>query len=169
MTPMAVLVGPPGAGKNSVGALLAARLGVEFRDSDADVEREAGKPVADIFIEDGEPAFRRLEREAVRRALADHEGVLALGSGAVLDPETRSLLAGHRVVFLEVGLAEAVRRVGLTRARPVLLGNPRGQLMRLLGARVPLYREVAAVTVVTDGATPGEVADRVLSALGVTA
>jgi shikimate kinase len=166
---VAVLVGPPGAGKTTVGQLLAARLGVAFRDTDADVERAAGKPAREIFVDDGEAAFRALEREAVRAALAGHTGVLAIGSGAVLDPATRELLAGHRVVFLDVGLVDAVRRLGLNRDRPVLLGNPRAQLMKLLEARVPLYREVATVTVATSGVSPDDVATAVVAALGIAA
>jgi shikimate kinase len=167
--PVAVLVGAPGVGKSTVGRLLAARLGVAFRDTDEDVERAAGKPVADIFVDDGEAAFRRLERAAVENALAGHPGVLALGSGAILDPATRMLLAGHRVVHLDVRLAEAVRRLGLNRDRPVALGNPRARLMRLFEARAPLYREVATATVLTDGRTPHEVAEAVVACLRVPA
>jgi shikimate kinase len=164
--PVAVLVGAPGAGKSIVGRLLAARLGVAFRDTDTEIEARAGKPIGDIFVDDGEPAFRELERAAVRDAVTGHDGVLALGSGAILDASTRALLRGRRVVFLDVSLAEAVRRVGFNRDRPVLLGNPRAQLMRLLEARVPLYREVATVTVSTDGADPDDVAAAVIVALG---
>jgi shikimate kinase len=167
--PVVVLVGAPGAGKTTVGRLLATRLGLTFRDTDADVERVAGKAIGDIFVEDGEPAFRTLEHEALRDALAEPGGVLAVGGGAVLDPATRRLLGGHPVVFLDVGLADAVRRVGLNRDRPLQLGNPRAQLRKLLEARLPFYREVAEVTVRTDGLRPPEVADAVLAALGVTA
>lgn len=151
MSALVVLVGPPGAGKSTVGERLAQRLGRSFRDTDRDVERAAGKPVADIFVEDGEAEFRRLEKEAVRAALADHDGVLALGGGAVLDPDTRNSLRDHRVVLLDVGLADAVQRVGLHRDRPLLLANPRAQLHALLEQRRPLYREVATFVVATDG------------------
>jgi shikimate kinase len=167
--PAAVLVGAPGAGKSTVGRLVAARLGVAVRDTDEDIERAAGKPVADIFVEDGEPAFRELERTAVQRALDEHPGLLILGGGAILDPGTRTLLAGHRVVYLQVGAAEAVRRVGLNRDRPLLLGNPRAQLMRLLEERTPLYREVAVTTIDTDGRTPDQIADAVVACLRVPA
>ena len=166
MPPALVLVGPPGAGKTTVGRLLADRLAVGFRDTDADVEGAASKSVADIFLEHGEDRFRALEQQAVRRALAEHDGVLALGGGAILAIDTRRLLHGRRVVFLSVGLADAVKRVGLARDRPVLLGNPRAQLHRLLEERRPLYEEVASITVRTDGRSPEEVTGEVLLAAG---
>jgi shikimate kinase len=160
-----VLVGPPGAGKTTVGRLLAASLGVPFRDTDADVEAVAGKSIADIFFDEGEERFRDLERAAVAAALAEHEGVLSLGGGAVLAEETRTLLRGHRVVLLSVGLADAAKRVGLSRDRPVLALNPRATLHTLLEKRLPFYREVASVEIVTDGRSPEEVAREALSAL----
>jgi shikimate kinase len=163
--PLVVLVGPMGAGKTSVGGELAARWGVELRDTDADVEAEAGKSVPDIFIEDGEQAFRALERAAVARALAKHDGVLSVGGGAVLAAETRALLKRHRVVFLDVGLSDAAARVGMGVTRPLLLGNVRGRLKALLDARRPLYEEVATIRVPTDGRTVEEVADDVEKAL----
>ncbi|MFD0472084.1 shikimate kinase [Nonomuraea thailandensis] len=151
----AVLIGPPGSGKSTLGRLLAERLGVAFRDTDADVEAVAGKPVADIFVEDGEARFRELEHEAVRRALAEHDGILSLGGGAVLHEETQALLAGHHVVYLQVGLSDAVQRVGLAAARPLLVLNPRSQLKKLMEERRPVYERLAAVTVVTDKREPG--------------
>jgi shikimate kinase len=163
--PVCVLVGPPGSGKTTVGELLAQRLGVGFRDTDRDVEAERGVSVADIFIDEGEETFRRYERAAVIRALAQHDGVLALGGGAVLDQVTRADLAGHAVVFLSVGLADASKRVGLARDRPVLMANPRALLSALLEARRPLYDEVASVTVSTDGRDPADITDEVARAL----
>ncbi len=165
MTPVVVLVGPPGAGKSTVGRLVAAHLGTTFRDTDADVEAAAGKAITDIFVEDGEEHFRALERDAVRCALAEHDGVLALGGGAVLDPATRELLRGVRVVHLAVGLAAAAGRVGFNRDRPLLLANPRAQLHRLLEQRRPLYAEVATVTVDTDERDPEQVAAEILAAV----
>jgi shikimate kinase len=163
--PQLVLVGPPGAGKSSVGEVLARRWGTELRDTDADIEAGVGKPVAEIFVDEGEGFFRELEGRAVEQALLEHGGVVALGGGAVTSDHVRRLLAGHRVAFLDVGLADAASRVGLGVTRPLLLGNVRSQLKALLDARRPLYEEVSTVTVVTDGLTVDEVADAVEKAL----
>ena len=159
--PRVVLVGPMGAGKTTVAALLAERWGSTVRDTDHDVAASAGKTISEIFVDDGEQHFRRLERAAVVEALAGHTGVLALGGGAVLDPDTRTDLRGHQVVFLRVGLTDAAQRVGLGVGRPLLLGNVRSRIKGLLDERLPIYQEVAAFTVETDGRTPGEVADEV--------
>ena len=167
VSPRAVVIGPPGAGKSTVGQLLARQLDVPFRDVDEDIVRTAGKPVSDIFTTDGEPVFRALEEEAVATALAEHEGVLALGGGAILSERTRERLAGHAVVFLNVGLAEGVRRTGLSTARPLLAGvNPRATFKALLDARLPLYREVAAIEVGTDQRAPEQVVAEIVAELG---
>ncbi|GLZ36086.1 shikimate kinase [Lentzea sp. NBRC 105346] len=163
MSPRLVVLGPPGAGKTTVGELLAAKLGVTFRDVDADIVESAGKPISDIFTQDGEPVFRAMEEEAVLKGLTEHDGVLALGGGAVLSARTRENLKGHTVVFLNVGMAEGVRRTGLSSARPLLTGvNPRATFKALLDARLPLYREVATVEVLTDDLDPEQVADAVI-------
>ncbi|MET9363475.1 shikimate kinase [Streptomyces sp. NPDC006632] len=154
-----------GSGKSTVGALLAERLGVPCRDTDADVVAAEGRAISDIFIEDGEPHFRALERAAVRAALAEHTGVLSLGGGAVLDGDTRALLAPHPVVYLSMDVEEAVKRVGLNTARPLLAVNPRRQWRELMEARRHLYAEVARAVVATDERTPEEVAQAVLDAL----
>lgn len=163
--PRAVLVGPMGAGKTTVATVLAERWGVAVRDTDADVEAAEGRSISDIFVDSGEDHFRALERDAVAAALASHEGVLALGGGAVLDVETRERLAGQPVVFLRVGLSEAVKRVGLGTGRPLLLGNVRARIKALLDERTPIYESVAAVVVDTDEASPDDVADRIEEAL----
>ncbi|MFE3638328.1 3-dehydroquinate synthase [Streptomyces cellostaticus] len=162
--PAVVLVGPMGVGKSTVGRLLAGRLGTGFRDTDEDIVAAEGRTIADIFVEEGEPAFRALEKRAVRQALTGHQGVLALGGGAVLDADTRALLAGHRVVYLSMDVEEAVRRTGLNVARPLLAVNPRKQWRELMEARRHLYEEVATAVVATDGRTPEEVAQAALDA-----
>jgi shikimate kinase len=163
--PVLVLVGPPGAGKTTVGRLAAARLGVGFRDTDADVEQATGQRIADLFVDSGEEHFRALERAAVERALAEHDGVLSLGGGAVLAAQTRARLAGTHVVFLSVDLSAGVQRVGLNRDRPVLALNPRAQLRALLEQRLPLYRSVATAEVATSGRSVEEVLEDVLATL----
>lgn len=155
MAPRAVLIGPPGSGKTSVGRALARLWKVPRRDTDTDVERAAGKSISDIFLDDGEAQFRRLEREAVASAMAEHDGVLSLGGGAILAAETQELLRayvahGGRVVFLDVSLAAAAPRVGLNAARPLLVGNPRRQWADLMEARRPIYESLATATVNTD-------------------
>lgn len=164
--PRLVLIGPPGSGKTTVGTILARRLSAGFRDTDADVEEAAGKSVADIFVEDGEPHFRDLEREAVTTALATHAGVLALGGGAVMDSHTQSALEGYAagggvVVFLDVSLAHAAPRVGFNQARPLLVGNPRARWAELMEARRPTYERLATVHVHSDGRTAHEMADQI--------
>lgn len=161
MSPAAVLIGPPGAGKSSVGALLAAQLAVPFADTDDLVAAAVGKPVGDIFVEDGEQVFRELERVAVARGLEVTDpagGVLALGSGAVLDPDVRRMLTGQVVVYLEAGFAAIARRTGMDKPRVVMPGNPRGRLRAMLEERRPAYADIASITVPTDDTAPEEVA-----------
>ena len=163
--PVLVLIGPPGAGKSTVGRLVAKNLGVGFRDTDADIVAVTGKTVAEVFIDDGEEHFRALERTAVEIALRGHAGVLSLGGGAVLDAGTRALLKEHRTLLLQVDLSSAASRVGMNRDRPVLALNPRAQLKQLLDARMPLYLEVATDVVDTRNRTARQVADDVTALL----
>ncbi|MFC5260401.1 shikimate kinase [Streptomyces cinereospinus] len=163
--PAVVLVGPMGVGKSTVGQLLAERLGIGYRDTDDDIVTAEGRTIAALFTEHGEPAFRAVEKRAVHRALAEHDGVLALGGGAILDADTRALLAGQRVVCLSMEAEEAARRAGLDAARPLLAADPHQRWRRLMEARRHLYTEVARVTVPTDGRTPAEVAQAVLRAM----
>ena len=169
--PALVVVGPPASGKNTVGTAVAAALGLRFRDTDADVEAQTGTTIADLFIQQGEPHFRALEERAVARGLAEHDGVLALGGGAVTSPATRKLLvahgrAGSTVLWLDVDVHSAARRAGLSRDRPLLAVNPRAMLRTMLEARAPLYAEVATLTVSTSARPVEEVVADVLAAVG---
>ena len=168
--PLLVVVGPPASGKTTVGTAVADALGVGFRDTDRDVEKQTGSSVSDLFVSRGEPHFRALEEAAVARALAQHAGVLALGGGAVMRAATRELLvsygrAGGTVVWLDVDLGSAAKRAGLSRDRPLLSVNPRAMLRQMLEERAPLYAEVATVTVATGGREPADVVADVLAAL----
>jgi shikimate kinase len=170
MAPLLVLVGPPASGKTTVGTAVSTTLACPFRDTDADVEAEAGTTVADLFVSYGEPHFRAMEERAVARALAGPAGVLALGGGAVLSAASRELLVGYgrdggTVVHLDVDLPSAAKRAGLARDRPILGVNPRGMLRVLLEQRAPLYAEVATVVVPTGGRDPQDVVAEVMAAL----
>lgn len=163
-----VLVGAPGSGTSTVGELLAAALGRGFLDVDAVIEQRAGKPIPEIFVDDGEQAFRALE-EATTIELLDHRDlVLSLGSGAVLSAAIRQALAGNRVVWLQVSAGTAVDRIGLGAARPPQLGNVRGRLIQLLNRRTPLYAEVASLRVATDDLTADEVVTEIVAGLAST-
>lgn len=165
--PVAVLIGPPGSGKTTVGGLLAERLGVPLHDTDQAVELAAGRSISDIFVQDGEATFRALERTEVLRALREEPGVLALGGGAVMQEEIAQALreAGRPVVFLDVTIADAARRVGFDASRPLLLINPRASWTRMMNARRPTYQELSTVHVTTGGKEPETVADEVAEGL----
>ena len=163
MAPKAVIVGSPGAGKTSVGRRVAERLGVAFVDTDHVVEERAGMPISDIFVTEGEDAFRTLEARAVIDTLATSPGVVALGGGAVMRTETQAALAGCTVVWLKVGVPDAANRVGLNTARPLLLGNVRGTLTALLEQRNPVYERLATVVVDTSGKSLRQVTDEVVA------
>lgn len=165
MAPTLVLIGSPGAGKSSVGRRVAERLGVDFEDTDRMIEAETGMTISDIFVNRGEDEFRVLEADAVARALVECAGVLALGGGAVLRPETQERLRGNVVVWLKVSVTDAVHRVGMNQARPLLLGNVRGTLTALLQEREPVYSSVSTAVVDTSGKTLRQVTDDVVEAV----
>ncbi len=160
-----ILIGAPGAGKSSVGRLLAVKLDTTFVDVDMRIEEVVGKPIAEIFADEGEAHFRVLEESATLE-LIQGEGVISLGGGAVLNPRIREALAGHDVVWLEVSISQATRRVGMNTVRPLLLGNVRGRLIELLRERTPLYEQVATTRVMTDNKRPSEVAAELAAARG---
>lgn len=163
-----VLIGPPGAGKSTVGAILARRLDLPLVDTDALVEERTGRSIPDIFVDDGEAAFRALEREAVLDALREEGAVLSLGGGAVMQDAVAEALRDEdlEVVFLDVTIADASSRVGFDASRPLLVVNPRASWTRLMNARRPTYESLAGLTVGTGGLTPEQVADAVLDGLG---
>lgn len=163
--PVAVLIGPPGSGKTTVGQALATLLSVPFHDTDAAVERAQGRTISDIFVVDGEPRFRELERAEVARALGAEPGVVALGGGAPMDPATAAVLTGHAVVFLDVGIADAARRVGFDQSRPLLSVNPRASWTAMMNVRRPTYERLAAHRVDTAGRAPDDIAAEVAALL----
>ena len=156
--PQVVLIGPPGSGKTTVGLVLAELLGVELRDTDQAIEAQQGQSISDIFMDEGESRFRELERVEVTSSLESHSGVLSLGGGAVMDPTTATSLSGHTVVFLEVGIADAAKRVGFDRGRPLLTLNPRAQWTRMMDERQATYERLATFSVQTAGRTPQDIA-----------
>lgn len=160
-----VVIGAPGSGKSTIGPLLAEALGTRFVDVDAAIEADEAMTIADIFVTHGEPHFRQLEKTATAVAL-DDGGVIALGGGAIMNADTRAALKGHDVVWLDCSISTATKRIGMDTARPLLLGNVRGQLIRLLNVRVPLYRDAATITVKTDDRKPADIVDEILQALG---
>lgn len=166
MSPYAVLVGPPGAGKSTIGRRLAQALHMDLIDTDVAIERDTGRAIADIFAHDGEAAFRSIEERVVAEALATHDGVVSLGGGAVLSAATRALLSRHTVVYLEISVAEGLRRTGANTTRPLLAGpDPRAQYEKLMRERRSLYRSVATVRVRTDSRSPARVVGRLVTEL----
>ena len=159
-----VLIGAPGAGKSTVGGMVAKRLGLEFVDVDNVIEHRAGKPISEIFVDEGEAYFRELERETTLELLRGG-GVISLGGGAVMNPRIRAALDGHDVVWLKVSITQATRRVGMNSLRPLLLGNVRSRLVALLKERTPLYEQCANFTVDTDGLKARQAARQVVEAL----
>ena len=166
MAPKAVLIGLPGSGKSTIGRRLAKSLGVALLDTDVAIEQTTGRTIADIFSNDGEAEFRRIEEQVIRDALGSHEGVLSLGGGAITSPGVREALSGHTVIYLEISAAEGMRRTGGSTVRPLLAGGDRAEKFRaLMNQRVPLYRRAATIRVNTNRRNPGAVVRYIVSKL----
>lgn len=166
MAPRAVLVGLPGSGKSTIGRRLAKALDVAVLDTDVAIEQQTGRSIADIFGTDGEKEFRRIEEQVVCAVLAEHDGIVSLGGGAITSPGVRAALAGHTVIFLEITAAEGVRRTGGNTVRPLLAGSDRAEKFRtLMAQRVPLYRRVATIRVNTNRRNPAAVVRYIMSRL----
>ena len=166
--PPIILIGPPGAGKTSVGKALAKKLSLNFLDSDKVVEEKSGKSISEIFITDGEPAFREMERAAVIDLIENQDAVIALGGGSVMDLEvSKRLLPMANVVFLDVSISNAAPRVGFNRDRPLLLGNPRQQWIALMEKRRSTYEALAKARVSTDNKKPVEVVEEIVKELAL--
>jgi shikimate kinase len=165
-----VLIGPPGAGKSSIGKALAKELNLNFIDSDSEIEKISHKKISEIFIEDGEPAFRLLEVDVVRKVLADFEGVISLGGGAPINKEIQEVLqdANYPVVFIDVSIAQAATRIGFNKDRPLLLVNPRQQWISLMNDRRSIYEKLASQTISSDNQKPHEVAKQISDKLKAT-
>jgi shikimate kinase len=155
-----VLIGPPGAGKSTIGKALAKEIATEFIDSDSEIERITGKKISDIFVEEGEAVFRKTEVEVVTALLDGFEGVIALGGGAPINTQIQEALTGvdYPVIFIDVSISQAANRIGFNKDRPLLLINPRQQWMNLMSERRPIYEKLASQTVNSDSQKPHEVA-----------
>jgi shikimate kinase len=163
-----VLIGPPGAGKSTVGKALAKILEVDFVDSDREIERALNKKITDIFVEDGEESFRKVELSTVSELLTGFDGVISLGGGAPINPKVQEILksAQYPVVFLDVSISQAANRIGFNKERPLLLVNPRQQWIKLMSERRAIYEELATNQISTDSKKPVEAAEEIAAMLG---
>ena len=167
MAPRVILIGPMGSGKTTIGSLLAEKLGLSFRDTDHLIEEQEGKTVSQIFLDQGEDAFRAIEKRVLREELLTDGTVLSLGGGAPISMDAQSALraiASH-IIFLDISLSTVAPRIGFNRDRPLLLNNPRGQWQTLMEARRPIYEAIAEATINVDDKSEEEIVTIVLSSL----
>jgi shikimate kinase len=167
--PRLVLIGPPGVGKSTIGRRVGKALDLPWHDTDHAIEVAAGQSIPDLFVDHGEAHFRGLERAEVLRALAEEPGVVSLGGGAPMDPEVQAALAGLTVVFLDVGIADAARRIGFDASRPLLRVNPRASWTKMMNERRPTYERLATLRVDTAGRKPASVVEEIVTFLGAAA
>lgn len=161
-----VLIGPPGAGKSTIGKILAQKMQRDFIDTDHLIEETTGKKIADIFLIDGEVEFRRIERDVVLASIKKEGYVISLGGGSVLDSEVETALSKMaEVIFLDVSISNAAPRVGFNRERPLVLGNPRQQWISLMEKRRPIYERIATRRISTDNRKAHEVVEELLPEL----
>lgn len=167
MAPRVILIGPMGSGKTTIGSLLAEKLGLSFRDTDHLIEEREEKPVSQIFLDQGEDAFRAIEKRVLRDELLTDGTVLSLGGGAPISIDAQSALRAisSYIIFLDISLSIVVPRIGFNRDRPLLLNNPRGQWQTLMEARRPIYEALADVTINVDDKSEEEIVTIALSSL----
>lgn len=167
MAPRVILIGPMGSGKTTIGSLLAEKLGLTFRDTDHLIEEQEGKSVSQIFLDEGEDAFRVIEKRVLRNELLTDETVLSLGGGAPISLDAQSALRAisSHVIFLDISLSTVVPRIGFNRDRPLLLNNPRGQWQTLMEARRPIYEALADIAISVDNKSEEEIVNIALSSL----
>ena len=159
-----VLIGPPGSGKSTVGKALARRLKRSFFDTDSMIEEKSQKKIGEIFVDEGEDAFRNLEYIVLQQVLQLPDCVISLGGGAPIKEQSQELITASNVfvVFLDISLAAAAPRVGFNRDRPLLLGNPRAQWQALNEIRKPIYHSLATLSIKVDDMKVEEIVSQII-------
>ena len=165
MSTQIILIGPPGAGKSTIGHSLAKKMKVKFADTDSLIEAKLDKKISDIFVDLGEPVFRTEELIVLAEVLQSDNGVVSLGGGAPISPQAQEFLrnSGALVIFLDISLGKAAARVGFNRDRPLLLGNPRAQWNELMNSRRPIYESLATAVVPVDDRSVNEICADILA------
>lgn len=165
MSSQIILIGPPGAGKSTIGHSLAKKMKVKFADTDSMIEAKLDKKISDIFVDLGEPVFRAEELKVLAEVLQSDNGVVSLGGGAPISLSAQELIrsSGATVIFLDISLGKAAARVGFNRDRPLLLGNPRAQWNELMSSRRPIYEALATAVVPVDDRTVNEICADILA------